>query len=103
MKELRESMSSTIFARDHQGAIPAGIRASREAFLRALPDLLNTPGLRNRWVAFHGEEQIGIADDDEPLIKACLERGLKADQYIVDLIEPKPADPEKVELPSSWR
>ena len=43
-------------------------------FIRATRvSVLNTPGLRNRWVAFHGEEQIGIADDDEPLIKACLD------------------------------
>jgi hypothetical protein len=103
LKEVGESMASIIFSRDVQGAIPPGIRASREAFLRALPELLKTPGLRDKWIAFHGEEQIGIADDDEPLIEACLERGLKGDQYIVDVIEPKPAQPEKVELPSSWR
>jgi DNA-binding NarL/FixJ family response regulator len=53
-------------------------------------------------------ENIGEADglrliehDVEPLIRECQRRGLKPYEYIVDVIEPKPAEPEAVDFPSS--
>ena len=94
-------MASAISSRDLQETIPSGIRALREAFTRALPELLKIPSLRGNWVAFHGDEQVGIAADDEPLIQECLGRGLAADEYVVDVIEPKPTEPESVEFASS--
>jgi hypothetical protein len=83
--------------------IPPGIHESRAAFNRALPELLKDRTLFGKWIAFNGTERIGIADDDDPLIRACINRGLKSDEYIVDVIEPKPAEPEEVDFPSSWR
>jgi hypothetical protein len=47
--------------------------------------------------------KVGIADHDEPLIRECLRRGLREDEYIVDVIEPKPTEPEKVDFASLWR
>jgi hypothetical protein len=83
--------------------VPKGIRTSQEAFVRDLPELLRDQNLRGKWVAYHGDERIGIDADDAPLIRECLRRGLTVDQYIVDVIEPKPPEPESVSFPSSWR
>jgi hypothetical protein len=44
--------------------IPEGIRKSKEAFFRDLAALIGDPSLRGKWVAYHGEERIGIATDD---------------------------------------
>jgi hypothetical protein len=83
--------------------VPDGIRKSRAAFVRDLPELIDDRDLRGKGVACHGDERIGIAVDDEPLVRECVRRGLKADEYIVDIIEPKPTEPEEIALPSSWR
>jgi hypothetical protein len=81
--------------------VPPLIATAHQAFQRDLPALLSSH--RGLWVAYHGDEQIGIDDDDEPLIRECQRRGLNAYEYIVDVIEPKPAEPEAVDFPSSWR
>ncbi len=83
--------------------LPEGIRASRAAFVRDLMEMIEDQDLRGKWVAYHGEERIGVAEDDEPLIRECIRRGLRADESIVDVIEPKPSEPEEVDFPSSWR
>src|SRR5271166_768002 len=64
--------------------LPEGIRASRVAFFRDLPELIKDRDLQGKWVAYHGDERIGVAVDDEPLIRECISRGLNADEYLVD-------------------
>ena len=83
--------------------IPEGIRKSKEAFFRDLADLIGDPSLRGKWVAYHGDERIGIANDDEPLILECRRRGLAVDEYIVETIEPKTAAHEQVDFPLAWQ
>jgi hypothetical protein len=78
--------------------IPEGIRRSQRAFLHELPELLKDETLRGKWVAYHGDERIGIAPCDEPLIRECSRRGLADDQYDLFIIE----ETEKVDFPSSW-
>ena len=78
--------------------IPEGVRRSQKAFLRDLPELLKDEALRGKWVAYHGDERIGIAPSDKPLIQECLRRGLKSDQYDLFIID----ETEEVSLPSSW-
>jgi hypothetical protein len=82
--------------------IPEGIRRSQEAFFRDLPGLLGDRRLRGRYVAYHGDERIGIARDDEPLIRECLRRGLKRDEYDILVIEPQSPEPEEIGYPASW-
>ena len=83
--------------------IPEGIRKSKEAFFRDLAALIGDPSLRGKWVAYHGEERIGIATDDEPLIMECRRRGLEVHEYIVLTIEPKTTAPEHVDFPLAWQ
>jgi hypothetical protein len=55
------------------------------AFRRDLPRLLEErPG---EWVAYHGEQQVGIAKTAIELYQECARRGLPDDEYIVHPIE----------------
>ena len=69
-----------------------------KAFLRDLPELLKDDALRGQRIAYHGDERIGIAPSEEPLIPECLRLGLRDDQYDFFVIE----EIEKVTFPSSW-
>ena len=83
-------------------SIPGGIRKSQEAFFRDLPELLKDRRLRGRCVAYHGDERIGIARDDKVLIRECLRRGLKREEYDILIIEPQSDEPEEIDYPSAW-
>ncbi len=95
-----EALTSSLLSRF---PLPEGIRKSKDAFFRDLADLIGDPSLRGKWVAYHGDQRIGIAADDEPLIDECRRRGLAADEYIIETIEAKPAAPEQIEFPLSWK
>jgi hypothetical protein len=82
--------------------VPEGIRKSQEAFFRDLPELLKDRRLRGKYVAYHGDERIGIARDDVPLIPECLRRGLERTEYDILVIEPQSPEPEEIDYPSSW-
>jgi hypothetical protein len=80
-------------------AVPAGIRRSQAAFWRDLSALLRDRGNRGRWVAYHGDERVGIGSYEE-LIRECLRRGLGDDAYDLEVIEPHalpPWEPEEIE------
>jgi hypothetical protein len=67
--------------------VPPGIHKSRLALQKALPDLLDQRHLSGQWVAFHGDEQIGIARQEQTLIRECIRRGLSDDAYYVGWID----------------
>ncbi len=77
--------------------IPAILRRSAEAFWRDLPGLLKKWRARGRWVAYYGDERIGIAADDADLIRECIRRGIKDGHYYLDRIEPRQYPPWHVE------
>jgi hypothetical protein len=75
---------------------PVGIVRSRDAFLRALPELLANPKY-DRWsVGYCGDELIGIAESEIDLIRECKRRGLRRDQYFIGTIFPHGEDEEEV-------
>jgi len=101
--DLYERVRGAIEPRSGDGVhVPEGIRESQKAFFRDLPELLKDRRLRGRYVAYHGDERIGIATDDAPLIRACLDRGLKRDEYDILVIEPQSPEPEEIDYPSCW-
>ena len=68
--------------------------------VRELPDLLKNKKNHGKWVAYYGDERIGIAPSDEPLIRECIRRGLRDDEYDLEIIEPHarpPWEPEDIE------
>jgi hypothetical protein len=69
------------------------IQASIEALRRDLPDLLKEH--RGKWVAYHGDDRIGVARTQTELCGECFRRGLTRDQIIVCGIDEGLFDPEE--------
>jgi hypothetical protein len=78
--------------------VPEGIRRSHAAFIRDLPELLKDETLRGKWVMYQGDERVGIAPSEEPLIQESVRRGLMRDEYDIFVIE----EAEEVDFPSAW-
>jgi len=68
-------------------AVPPGISKSQAALRCDLPALLASKTLYHGWVAYHGDEQIGVARTKIALIAECRRRGLSHDQYYVAWID----------------
>ena len=65
--EVYERMKRLLESR--QDEIPAGICRSQDPFFRDLPERLKDESLFGQCVAYRGDERIGIAPSDEPLIR----------------------------------
>jgi hypothetical protein len=79
---------------------PPGILRSQQAFWRDLPELLRNRRNRGRWVAYHGDERIGVDADRMKLVREIRRRGLSQDAYYFGRIEPQdqaPWEPIEVE------
>jgi hypothetical protein len=71
---------------------------SMNAFYRNLPELLKKHC--GKWVAYHGDELMGIASSETALYQMCLRRGLKEDQFMVLYADGQAlSDHEQMELP----
>jgi hypothetical protein len=71
-----------------EGADRAGLqKAAFEAFIRELPALLSEHA--GKWVAYHGAERLGIADDDTDLYKLGWQQGLSPQSMLVIGIDPE--------------
>jgi hypothetical protein len=68
--------------------IAPGIRKSQEALRRDLPQLLQHRRLQGHWVAYHGDERIGVAANETTLLRECIRRGLSDDAYYIGMIAP---------------
>lgn len=77
--------------------VPPGILRSQQAFWRDLPELLKNKRNHGKWVCYHGDERVGIARTQREIIKECLRRGLKDDEYDLDVIEPHALPPWEAE------
>lgn len=78
--------------REDDDCVSPLIGRSLEAYRRDLPDLLKAhPG---KWVAHHGEKQIGIARTAGALYQKFFRRGLKDDEFLVSHISPAIPDDE---------
>jgi hypothetical protein len=77
--------------------IPESIRRSKEAFLRDLPSLLGDGKLARLWVAYHSDERIAVGHSQRELIRECLRRGLKEDEYYVGMVVPHAPEPEQID------
>jgi hypothetical protein len=100
VQDLLEQGSHLAKAGNPALAVPPGILRSQRAFWRELPDLLKNKRNLGKWVAYHGDERVGIAGTEVELILECLQRGLSDDEYDLDIIEPHarpPWEPERVD------
>ncbi len=70
------------------GADPAELQKTAfAAFSRDLPALLDEQA--GKWVAYHGAERLGIADDDTDLYELGRQRGLSPQAMLVIGIDPE--------------
>ncbi len=65
------------------------VQCSLDAFRRALPEFLKNKKLRRWWVAFHGDERVGLAATEDELYDECDRRGLIDHEYVVCCIVPE--------------
>ena len=87
----------TLTADDNDGVrvddpAPPMLARSLEAFRRDLPRLLETH--YGKWVAYHGDAQLGFGKTETGLYEKCLARGMKRDEFLVCSIEPEIPDDE---------
>jgi hypothetical protein len=68
------------------GISPQMLR-SQQAFWRDLPSLLKSWRTRGKWVAYHGDERVGIARTGTELYQRCLGQGLQRGEFYVGKIE----------------
>lgn len=79
--------------------VAPGIMRARNAFMRDLPELLKNPNF-DRWsVAYHGDERIAFSSSQRDVIRECLKRGLKDDEYFIGMVVPY--DDEEWEIDQS--
>ena len=77
--------------------IPEGLRRSKEAFLRDLPELLARKRLHGRWVLYHRDKRVGIWRNPRWMDRRIVKLGLKHDEYYASLIRPRSPEPEEVD------
>jgi len=71
---------------------------STDAFYRNLPELLKKH--YGKWVAYHGDECIGVGRTQSELYQECLRRGFKDDEFDVLLVTSQAlSDREVIPLP----
>jgi hypothetical protein len=67
--------------------IPPMIQRAQEAFFRDLSQLLKkSPG---KWVAYHGDKQLIIADTDVAAYEECLRLNIADEEIVVRCVEPE--------------
>ncbi|MBI3410981.1 MAG: hypothetical protein HY040_21825 [Planctomycetes bacterium] len=78
IRELERTLGETM---------PPLIRQGREAFHRDLPELLRAHA--GKWVAYSGQQRLGLGARKTELHAQCLNRGLQSDQFLVLRVEPQ--------------
>jgi hypothetical protein len=80
---------------------PAMLRAQR-AFWRDLPELLKNRRNHLKWVAYHGDERVGLGKTRTELYNHCLGRGLRPGEFYIGRVRERPTPPwEPTELEES--
>jgi hypothetical protein len=94
---LQAAVAGTPAALVEQPCTPPGVKRSRAAFLRDLPELLQNPK-HDRWFAlYHGDSCVRIARRYEDLLRECRRRGLQREAYYIGIIRPHEPEPEEIE------
>jgi hypothetical protein len=67
--------------------ISAAMLRAQQAFWRDLPELLKNRRHHGQWVAYHGDEQIGLGKTATELYQRCLLRGFQRGEFYVGKVE----------------
>ncbi|MBM3997005.1 MAG: hypothetical protein FJ303_23060 [Planctomycetes bacterium] len=71
---------------------PIGMLRSMQAYMRELPELLANPAYGGWWVAYCGNERIGISRTGHELARKCAARGLRSAECYIGIIAPQDPD-----------
>lgn len=74
-------------AEEASSLIPPAMLRSQQGFWRDLPELLKNRRNHGKWVAYHGDERVGLGKTRTELYRHCLERGLRRGEFYIDRIE----------------
>jgi hypothetical protein len=85
--DRRPAVSSHHPLPETAAAIPPMLHRSQQAYWRDLPALLPLRSRARRWVAYHGDERIGIGRTETELYQECFRRGLRRDEVYVGRLE----------------
>ena len=61
--------------------------ARRNQFRRDLPELIGSHA--GNWVAYSGEERIGVGPSEKEIVRRCVRQGLRDDEFVVRAIAPE--------------
>ena len=78
--------------------VPEGIRRSRAALRRDLPELLASRRTRGKWACYQGDERIGIGRDYATLMRECNRRDIPDGEFIIERVEPGAGNDEEEEI-----
>jgi hypothetical protein len=78
--------------------VPDGIRRSRAALRRDLPELLASRRTRGKWVCYRGDERIGIGRDYASLMRECNRRSFPDGEFIIERAEVGAGNDEEEEV-----
>ena len=71
---------------------PAMLLAQR-AFWRDLPELLKNKRHQRQWVAYHGDERVGMSKTRTELCQHCLGQGLQRGEFYIGRVKERPTPP----------
>jgi hypothetical protein len=77
--------------------VPPLIARAQIQFRRDLPELIDSHA--GDWVAYSGEERIGVGPSEKELVLRCVRQGLRDDQFVVRAIAP---EAEEIIDPAEW-
>jgi hypothetical protein len=77
--------------------VPPLIARAQIQFRRDLPELIGSHA--GDWVAYSGEERIGVGPSEKELVLRCVRQGLRDDQFVVRAITP---EVEEIIDPMEW-
>jgi hypothetical protein len=82
--------------------IPEGIRLSKAALRRDLPELLANRRTRGKYVCYHKDKRVAVERDYLSVIAEVVRLNIPEDEYIVESVEPSAGSEEEEEVESRF-
>jgi len=79
--------ASLLAAVEISSLISAAMLRAQQAFWRDLPELLKSRHYHGQWVAYHGDERIGLGKTATELYQRCLQQGFQRGGFYVGKVE----------------
>ncbi len=93
--EVYERMGGVLHPRGGEVSplIPPAMLRAQQAFWRDLPGLLKDRRNHRKWVAYHGDERVGLGKTSTELYQRCLKMGLRPGDFYIGRVRERPTPP----------